>query len=35
MIQKEAGRTGKPKQVLCCRVGDETGGLDLEDGRER
>lgn len=41
-LRKDIGSsldTGKPSvpllQVVCCRAGDETGGLDLEELRER
>lgn len=25
----------RPQQKVCCRPGDETGGLDLEEQREK
>jgi hypothetical protein len=31
----EAEGEGKLQQVVCCRVGDETEGLDFEEQRER
>lgn len=29
------GREGRSQQLVCCRAGDATGGLDLEELRER
>lgn len=29
------GSEGRSQQLVCCRAGDATGGLDLEELRER
>lgn len=33
-LGKKAGSEGRPQQVACCRAGDETGGLDMEESQD-
>lgn len=32
---KRAERKARVQYIVCYEAGDETGGLDLEDGREK
>jgi hypothetical protein len=34
LLDKEVMRKGRPEQVFCYRVGDEIGGMDLEERKE-